>query len=121
MRNGARVAAGFAVAVGLGALCGWWRGTERLTSIVHGWPALMPTTALMCVLAGGALGVLTRVPSRRGARLAGKLAAGLAALLAALTLLEHATGLSLGLDLHAFPVGPGLAGRFPRLASVQTA
>ncbi|MCC6214759.1 MAG: PAS domain S-box protein [Polyangiaceae bacterium] len=95
-----RWCAGAGLAIGGLALVGWLAGVPALRTFVPGWASLKVNTALLLVLLGGALWALPAA-RRDGAgtpRVAVRLLGGLAAALAALTLLEHATGVSLGID-----------------------
>jgi PAS domain S-box-containing protein len=99
-----------AVAAVIGALvlAGWVLGFNRLTSVIWGWPPMAPNSALMSLLGGVALILLSPLAPSRAARIAGRSAAALVALLALLTLLEYATGRELGIErLFPHPARPG--------------
>lgn len=100
--DGPRIAAlvcGLLVAL-LGALVmvGWATGTALLTAVAAGWPAMQPQTALAFVFAGLAL-----MLASGGRHHASWVMAAVVALIAASALVQHATGLSLGLDTLLFP------------------
>jgi PAS domain S-box-containing protein len=108
----------FAILVGTCALLGWWAGVGRLTYVLNGWPRMMPNTAVLNVLSGGALLALSQ--PRAPVRKLGIATALLVTLMAGLTLSEWLLRWNSSIDRLFLPAtaitGP-LAGR----SSPQTA
>ena len=71
---------------------------EFLTSIVSGYVAMQPNTALCFALAGAALWLLSARSLNARHRLAATILAALVALAGASTILEHCLGWNLGID-----------------------
>jgi PAS domain S-box-containing protein len=95
-RHVATVAATLAMLGGLGTLVGWAAGVPRLTDWKNDGISMFPNTAICAVLCGLALLLGTRQP------LATRVAAAAAATIGGLTLLEHLTGLDVGIDRRLF-------------------
>lgn len=96
----ARSAAVLAATIGVAVLAGWAVDSVRLTSVVHGLPAMRPWTATGIVLAGLALWLAaSRSPRLRAASAA---PAAVVVAVAAVALFEHATGVDFGTDVLLF-------------------
>src|SRR5262245_35736009 len=82
-----------AVALGACVLGGWLFGLHRPAGLLAGQAAMKANTAAALAAAGVALLLL-----HSGRRWAGMIAAGVPVLIGLLTLVEHAVGISLGID-----------------------
>jgi PAS domain S-box-containing protein len=89
------------IGIGLSVLAGWWFDVRALMTVLPGFVAMKPNTAI--ALCGSGLCLLlflrpgTAAPQRRRRRCSLGLAGGVA-LLGALTLVEYASGFNLGID-----------------------
>ncbi len=83
----ARLCGAVAIALGLAILIGWATGLEQLTRIAPALPAATPNSAIMFVACGLALRGRLVIPC-----------GALVVAIAGATLIEHATGASLGID-----------------------
>ena len=68
------IAGGFAVLVGVLVLIGWWRDIEALRTIVPGLIAMIPNTAVACIMGGIALVLVTRTERSQRFRSVGRAA-----------------------------------------------
>ena len=100
------VAAGVcAVVTGVLVLCGWALDVAMLKSILPGWVAVKPNTALSFILIGIAILSSSRSPSELSLQplaFASRLCASLAGLIGLLTLCEYAFDWNLGFDHWLF-------------------
>jgi PAS domain S-box-containing protein len=91
------------VLIGLLTLCGWWLDITVLRSVVPGFTMMKANTALG--LGASGLGLMVLQMTGRDPQLRARLAAAfgtLAGALGALTLVEYATGISVGIDQLLF-------------------
>ena len=113
----ARFAAFVALVVGLFVLAGWSLEMEQLTNIVPGWPKMVRLTAVLFVLAGGALWLAT-LPARRLTIVSGSALAAVGVLMLA----RSATGWDVFLDQLSFgPISPSADGQPAILMAPATA
>jgi PAS domain S-box-containing protein len=96
----ARAAAVYAVAGGLVALLGWAANVPRLTDWRNDGISMFPNTAVCVVLTGVALLLLQRSPRRWRTGVAA--VASVVSAVGVLTLVEHLTGVDLGIDRLLF-------------------
>src|SRR5262245_34502185 len=89
-------------ALGVLGLVGWMTGTGLLTTVVPGWPPMMPNTAVALFLVGVGGGLLYREAVARMRRMASSLAAIVALGIGVGTLAEYALGIDLGIDQLLF-------------------
>lgn len=102
MKRHRGIAVGLAVTVAVLDLIGWATGTWLLTQFDADWPRMTPWTAILLLALVGAFLLQTVRPSPvRTAT--GRAVAFTVAALEALFLLEHAIGVSLGVDRWWFP------------------
>ena len=94
--TGARLAAALVIAIGVIILVGWATGVHELTTFLPSQPAAKADAALLLVLGGVALLLLSTEGSAR--RTIARCLALLIVALAGATLLEYVTGASLGVD-----------------------
>jgi PAS domain S-box-containing protein len=92
----AEVAALYAIAAGLVTLAGWFADVQRLTDWLNDGISMFPTAAV-CAVASG-LALLLHATAPRRARAATSGIGALVALVGGLTLVEHLTGIDLGID-----------------------
>ena len=97
-----------ALLAGAVVLVGWWRGIAVLTTIAPGLASMKPNTALAFSLAGISLWLYHSAQAgSRGKRAVCRwlacLPAGIVGLLGLASLVEHLSGMSLGLDELLFP------------------
>jgi PAS domain S-box-containing protein len=85
-------------ALGAAGLIGWAAGITWLTIVVPGQPAMMPNTALACLLAGLAGALRRDTGAAKAARALSLAATGVVLVIGIGTLVEYAAGTSLGLD-----------------------
>jgi signal transduction histidine kinase/CheY-like chemotaxis protein len=99
-----RVASALVLLEGGLVLLGWSLDRPALTSVLPGWVAMNPVTAVALMLAAGSLWLSGpgRADERAGARRAAQVAAGLVALTGLVTLVGYATGRNPGLDQVLF-------------------
>ena len=114
LRIVAQVTGGLAIAAATTVLLGWILGVPALMSIVPGWPAMAPLTAVLFLVAGASL-LLVATPTSERPHLVrlSRVAAGLTVGLALARLLAHVLGVSLDLDtlgLHGARLGSAAAG-----------
>ncbi|OKH68342.1 hypothetical protein EB72_01140 [Mycobacterium sp. SWH-M1] len=103
------VAVGSAIAIAAADVIGWATGFWILTRLDADWPRMTPWTAILLIALSGALLVQTARP-RWFSVVAGRaLALGVAAW-GAVFLVEHATGVSVGVDRWWFPEAVDAAG-----------
>ncbi|HEY5922290.1 MAG TPA: hypothetical protein VIV11_11495, partial [Kofleriaceae bacterium] len=107
-----RIAGVFAAAVGAVTLFGWLTEMRAITYPVPGLPGMMPMTAMMSLLAGISLWLLSGARRARKARLAARVAAFALGVLALATLFEYAVGVDLDIDRLV----PGRSSRGPGTA-----
>jgi PAS domain S-box-containing protein len=102
------IAGAYAVLGGLVAMVGWVTNVPRLTDWRNDGISMFPNTALCAIASGLALALTASAPQFRTAA---RLLAILAASVGGLTLLEHVTGVNLGIDtlLLDRPWGQGAA------------
>jgi PAS domain S-box-containing protein len=102
----ARSVCGALALVGLAVLIGWMFDMLLLKSLMPGWAAMKPNTAVALLLAAVALWPLAAPASeslaKRPRRWLVRIAAGGITLIGALTLAQHTLGLNLGLDSLLF-------------------
>jgi signal transduction histidine kinase/ActR/RegA family two-component response regulator len=98
-RRAVTVATCGAIACGMSALIGWGTNTPRLTDWGNDGISMFPNTAACAILSG--MGLLLNAHHPASRRLIPSLAV-LLLLVAGLTLVEHATGVSLGIDTLIF-------------------
>jgi PAS domain S-box-containing protein len=105
-------------AIGAVGLIGWGLGAPSLTTIVPGQPAMMPNTALGCLLIGIGGALRRHEDAGWSTRVLSLLATFVVLVIGAGTLTEYAFGTDLGIDqlLHPGPTGP-----YPGRPSPQTA
>ena len=97
----ARAAAGIAGTIGVIVLIGWLFDIVALKSVVRGFIAMQPWTALSLILGATALWLAaSTVP---WVRTASAMPAAALATAAGLALVQHATGYTLGTDVWLFP------------------
>ena len=96
------IAGGFAVVVGVLVLIGWWRDIEALRTIVPGLIAMIPNTAVACIMGGIALVLVTRTERSQRVRSVVRWFAYALTALGLLFFFERATGINLGIDLLLF-------------------
>ena len=108
------------VLIGLLVLLGWWLRVDRLTSLVRGWPVMLPNSAFMFVAAGSAAGLLGPVQIPRWRRSLGRVLSVIVIGLATLTLGEYLFGWNLGIDSLLFHDLPASWSPFPGRPSAQT-
>lgn len=87
MRVAPRLAATVAVALGATALVGWLLGLRALTHVLPGSPVMPPTTALLSVVSGVGLWLVTPPSSSPARRRASRIVAGAVVLVSVATLL----------------------------------
>jgi PAS domain S-box-containing protein len=103
-RLGARLAGLVGVWVGLVVLFGGWAwDIARLRTIVPGYSAMVPNTALGLLLCGVALSLDRSTRTSGARRLLVGVCAGAAGLIGALTLMQYALGRDLGINGLLFP------------------
>jgi PAS domain S-box-containing protein len=113
------------VGIGVIVLLGWSTGSLELKSIVPGLPTMQPLTATGLIGCGASLWLLRT--ARQGTGLEGRgrlglaLAAGTVSLIGLLSLVEHGTGVDLGLDQFPFPDSLFNLTPYPGHISVLTA
>lgn len=108
-----RIAAGFAIGIGALALIGWLAGIRAISQPVATAPMMVANTAIMTLLSGVALWLLSGGQRARRSRSLGRVAAVGVLLIAGATLLEYVAGISFGIDRPAPEdrVGPWPEGR----------
>lgn len=104
----AHLAALLAAALGAVVLAGWWGDVQGLREPIASAPPMVPNTALMFVLAGGALALRRKTERALARRLVFALAATLLGL-TALTLYCHAFDADFGLGRLLVSTSPGLS------------
>jgi PAS domain S-box-containing protein len=118
----ARGAGLFALLIGLSVLAGWAFDFRLLITVLPGFVAMKPNTALAFCLGGLSLFLFLRPPAganRRSTKLS-TVFAGAVAIMGMLTLLEYATGFNLGIDELLFRdyAGSGAPGRMAPISAV---
>ncbi len=99
-RKLASIAALYAVCAGIITLIGWATNIQRLTDWLNNGISMFPNTALEAILSGLAL-LFINVSQKPLTRIV-RLLAGLVAFVGALILVEHLTGINLGIDTLLF-------------------
>ncbi len=113
------------VAIGVIVLLGWSTGSLELKTVVPGLPTMQPLTATGLIGCGASLWLLRT--ARRGTRLEGRsrlglaVAAGTVSLIGLLSLVEHGSGVDMGLDQFPFPDSLFHLTPYPGHISVLTA
>lgn len=91
----------YAILAGVSAILGWALDIRALTDWTDEGISMFPNTAICAVLAGSAL-LVYRLANRHGTVVVTRTLAGAMMIVAVLTLLEHATGIDLGIDTLLF-------------------
>jgi PAS domain S-box-containing protein len=92
-----RIVSAYAILGGTVTLCGWAFDLPRLTDWGNSGISMFANTAICAILCGISL-LLALAPGIAWRRRAARAAAGLVAVIGGLTLLEHLTGITLGID-----------------------
>ena len=97
MRIYARLVGLFAILAGAAALAGWWLPLHSFTAVMH-WRAMVPNSALMSMVAGIVLLLVSTPSQNRSTAALAKLLSTFICVVAGLTLAEYLWGKDLGID-----------------------
>src|SRR5215467_5545851 len=90
--------AGLSVAIGAFTLLGWFLGRPEWTSVVQSLPPMEPNTALMAIVAGISLVLVSPPNASRPRVVSGQVLAGAMLVFAVLPLIEHTFRVDIAVD-----------------------